>query len=207
MAASRWFIALVLLLGSCKEENTNRSDDPLVMHKTEEKKPTVSDEYLALEGHFHNVLLPVQQMKSSDADLYWFIVSWMGTNYNTPDWQDYGKEGWRTKAKRKGIDCSGFARIMQDQIFSKKVRGGSQGILNQYCERLDKNDLKKGDLLFFRAPKSKNDRIVHVGVYLEEGYFVHATSKKSASLGLGLNINNLAEENWTEEFVTGGRVK
>ena len=202
----KWFVYvfIVLQILSCKDKpqqvKSNKASSAIQV-------PEISKELLALEAHFQHILDPVQNLKTSDSEVYWFMVSWMGTNYGTPNWEGYDKEGWKNRTKKKGIDCSGFARVMLDELFHKKVRGGSQGILNTYCKRIDSDDLEMGDLVFFRAPYAKNDRIVHVGVYLKNDWFVHATSKKSASDGLGLNINNLEESNWSKEFVTGGRVQ
>ena len=58
-------------------------------------------------------------------------------------------------------------------------------------------------MFFFRAPYAPNDNIVHVGVYLQNSYLVHATSKKFAARGLGLFISSIKEENWAKEFVYG----
>ncbi len=167
----------------------------------------ISKELLDLELAYQDMLLPIISLKEDQTKMYWFIVSWLKTSYSTPDWTGYYSEEWKEKTKKKGIDCSGFARVMMDQVFQKEISGSSQGILNQQCIRIERNSLKMGDLVFFRAPYSNNDKIVHVGVYLQNGYFVHATSKKSASKGLGLSVNSLQEKHWSEDFVAGGRVK
>ncbi len=96
---------------------------------------------------------------------------------------------------------------MQDKIFGKKIYGGSRGIFETYCTSIDATSLAMGDLVFFRAPYAENDGIVHVGVYLLDGFFVHATSTKSAAKGRGLSINSLEDENWAKDFVMGGKVK
>lgn len=169
--------------------------------------PEISKELMQLESSYVQLLEPILELKKIDPDTYWFIVSWLNTNYRTPDWNGYSKEGWRELTKARGIDCSGFARVMQDQIFNKKIRGGSQGILDNYCYPKKKEKLEKGDLVFFKAHKSKNNRITHVGIYLFDGYFVHATSPESAAKGLGLNVNSLNEPYWAQDFISGGEIK
>lgn len=173
----------------------------------EKEEPEISQLNRTLESKYSNVLEPITNLKTSHEDVYWFIVSWMGTNYRTPIWEGYNTTDWVVKTKERGIDCSGFARVMLKEMFGKQVRGGSQGILEHYCIPISKSQLEMGDLVFFRAPYSQNDRIVHVGVYLKDGYFVHATSTRSAAEGLGLNINSLDETNWSNEYVSGGKVK
>ncbi|MEO1517746.1 MAG: NlpC/P60 family protein [Bacteroidota bacterium] len=167
----------------------------------------LSEDSLVMEQMYADMLEPIASLKSSDPNIYWFIVSWLNTAYKTPDWSGYGEPGWRQQAKRKGVDCSGFTRVMQDKIWNRKISGGSQGLLDHYCNRIDQSSLTMGDLVFFRAPYSENDRIVHVGIYLMDDFFVHATSTKSAEEGRGLMINSLQEENWAKEFVTGGTIK
>jgi hypothetical protein len=171
------------------------------------EKLNISNEDLALENSYNEMLQPISALKLSHPKIYWFIVSWLGTNYRTPKWTGYSSDGWQEKTKTRGIDCSGFARVMQDKIFNKRIRGGSQGILNRYCIPISAKELELGDLVFFRAPGAKGKRIVHMGVYLVDGYFVHATSAKSAINGLGLNVNSLNEKMWSEDFVTGGKIK
>ena len=167
----------------------------------------MSEDSLVMEKVYSEMLKPIASLKSTDPKIYWFIVSWLNTKYKTPNWDNYDSADWRMNTKKRGIDCSGFSRVMEDQVFGKKIYGGSQGILDKYCTPVDKASLTMGDLVFFRAPYSETDKIVHVGVYLMDDLFVHATSEKSAAKGKGLNINSLNEENWAKELVTGGKIK
>jgi hypothetical protein len=202
MSQARLSILLVMLIlisvVSCKSEREKEKEiDPII----------ISNELLELEETYEDLLQPILELKTSDPKIYWFIVSWLGTNYKTPSWKGYQNHDWQKKTKIRGIDCSGFVRVMQDKIFNRKIRGGSQGILNRHCNRKKVDDLELGDLVFFRAPRAKNNKIVHIGVYLLDGYFVHATSTRSAALGLGLNINSLDEKMWKRDLVTGCTIK
>jgi len=132
------FILSVYLL-SCKDKKA----PPQSMNLS------ITDEYLDLETEYREMLEPVSNLKSDEPEIYWFIVSWLKTNYKTPDWTGYGKEGWQEQVKKRGIDCSGFARVMQEEIFDKKVRGGSKGIFNSYCKKISSSDMQMGDLVFF----------------------------------------------------------
>lgn len=167
----------------------------------------LSHDSLKMEAAYQDMLAPIASLKTSDPQTYWFIVSWLNTAYRTPNWDGYANyDSWRKKTLKRGIDCSGFARVMQDRIFGRQIRGGSQGILNTQCKRIPRSELVYGDLVFFRAPHARNNRIVHVGVYLMDGLFVHATSTRSAAEGRGLMINSLDEANWAAEYVTGGKI-
>ena len=196
-----FLLIVVILLLACRNNDNHQHTDQAIQSKWATK------ENIDLESRYSDMLEPIISIKSERPEIYWFIVSWLNTNYRTPNWRGYGSKEWKAKTKKRGIDCSGFARVMEDEIFNKKIRGGSQGILDHYCKRKSKKNLEMGDLLFFRAPYAKNDRIVHVGVYLKDHYFVHATSTKSAATGYGLMINSLEEENWSKEFVCAGEIK
>lgn len=209
------FLSIAILLSDCKNgdnrNDLNKVSSQEYSEETEQNKEveslSIPSEWIDLESEYSEMLQPIADVKKSNSKVYWFIVSWLKTNYKTPDWTGYYSEDWKRNTKQSGIDCSGFSRVMLDQIFNQKVSGGSTMLLNTYCTPTGKSSLTMGDLVFFRAPYSSNDKIVHVGVYLKDSYFVHATSTKSAAKGLGLSINSLEEENWSKEFVTGGKVK
>ena len=115
-----WFVSFAFIcLSSCKNQN---SEDILI-----------SETNLRLEDIHQEMLNPIQDLKTHDPKIYWFIVSWLNTNYKTPVWTGYGTKEWKEKTKKRGIDCSGFARVMLAEIFNKKIRGSSQGIFKKYC--------------------------------------------------------------------------
>lgn len=163
---------------------------------------------LTMEQTYGPMLAPIASLKTSDPKTYWFIVSWLNTAYKTPDWTGYENyETWKAERLKAGIDCSGFCRVMADRVFDKKIRGGSRGIYETQVEKLNKNQLQKGDLIFFTFPGSEDrTKIVHVGMYLMDDLFVHATSTRSASLGRGLSINSLNEKRWSGSYVGSGRI-
>ena len=64
-------------------------------------------------------------------------------------------------------------------------------------EAVDKRDLKEGDLVFFKIGST---RVSHVGVYLSNGYFAHATLRR------GVMISSLEESYYSKYFSSAGRV-
>ena len=58
--------------------------------------------------------------------------------------------------------------------------------------------IKQGDLLFF---KTNGNSISHVGVYLKNNKFVHASTSK------GVMINDLEETYYKKYFYSAGRLK
>ncbi len=95
----------------------------------------------------------------------------------------------------KGIDCSGFAKIIYREAFHDTLSGGSADIAKK-VRLLPKDNLQTGDLVFF---KIKRKRVSHVGVYLGNNKFVHAAIKG------GVQINDLNEPYYKRYFYKGGR--
>ena len=92
--------------------------------------------------------------------LYRFIDQWYGARYK------YGG------TDKSGIDCSAFSQKLYDKVYGTGiVRTARQQ--RKSSERIsDYDDATEGDLVFFRIHRI---RISHVGVYLANGYFVHAS--------------------------------
>ncbi len=62
-------------------------------------------------------------------------------------------------------------------------------------------NLKPGDLLFFQGTYSSRNYITHVGIYVKEGYFLHASSSK------GVILTNLLESRyWKPKFAFAKRL-
>jgi cell wall-associated NlpC family hydrolase len=72
------------------------------------------------------------------------------------------------------FDCSGFTRYVY-KLHGLNIprHSGNQarvGIKVTY------NELRKGDLVFFDTERRKTGKVNHVGIYLEDGKFIHASS-------------------------------
>lgn len=116
--------------------------------------------------------------------LYKNILPWIGTHYR------YGGHS------KKGIDCSGFVKAILDSTFSVKFIGGSASIAKE-VEKVDKAQLKEGDLLFFYNRNKK--RIGHIALYLGNNKFVHSACRT------GVIISDLNEPWYAKRFVMAGR--
>lgn len=90
------------------------------------------------------------------------IIKYMNTPY---------KFGGNSK---DGIDCSAFTQTIYGSCSLQLLRSARE----QYSQGItinNKEDLKFGDLVFFDTRKSS--RPGHVGIYIGENLFVHASSK------------------------------
>lgn len=90
---------------------------------------------------------------------------WVGTPYAL------GGEG------RRGIDCSALVQQVFSQAFALDLPRTTHGQVLE-GRRIDLDQLKAGDLVFFRPPGS----YPHVGIYVESGLFLHASTSQGVTL-------------------------
>jgi len=83
---------------------------------------------------------------------------------------------WGAVGKRGTFDCSGFTSY----VYKKNGIHIPRTSRNQakYGKYISRNNLKKGDLIFFDTSKRRKGYVNHVGIYLGNGKFIHASSAK-----------------------------
>lgn len=98
-------------------------------------------------------------------------------------------------SNKTGIDCSGFVQLTYKKIFFKNIPRTtlSQSSIGQQISR---QELTQGDLVFFKRSRSFR----HVGIYLENGYFMHASTSR------GVTISKLDSEYWEKLFWKAKRI-
>ena len=151
-------------------------------HKTKHK--TVSSIHKTNIGDYY----AAHSLKPDSAQspyLYYQVYDWVGTRY---------KYSGSTK---KGIDCSGFVCEMYKNTYCIDLNGGSRDLWPQ-VNPVEKNNLQEGDILFF---KIRRGQISHVGVYLGNNKFAHASVRS------GVIISDLDEEYYKKYFFKGGRIQ
>jgi len=80
----------------------------------------------------------------------------------------WGATGPRT------YDCSGFTqKIYRDAGINIPRVSRDQARVGQYVSF---NQMRKGDLVFFDTHKKRTGKVTHVGIYLGNGNFIHASS-------------------------------
>jgi len=186
------FLVLVLLLGSCgtKKKSVLRAPDK----RTEIRKPArvLSDasdsRSKSLSGskmQYYADLLGLSVQKLDNKKLYGFIDDWMGTPYRFGGTQ------------KSGVDCSAFANALYRQVYGKSLPRTSRG-MGDRVQRKYENELREGDLVFFSFGGKGID---HVGVYLHNRKFVHASTSK------GVIISDLRDAWYRKYFVRCGTPK
>ena len=81
----------------------------------------------------------------------------------------------------KGLDCSGFTQLVFRMNGVELKRNSSQQSKEGLEISIDPElkNLRKGDLLFFghRASEKGPERVVHVGIYLQDKLFIHSSER------------------------------
>ena len=72
--------------------------------------------------------------------------------------------------------------------------------LKSRSNKIAKRNLKEGDLLFFTSNRSKR-KVAHVGIYLKNGKFIHASTSK------GVIVSRLSEDYYNRHWISGGRIR
>jgi len=94
---------------------------------------------------------------------------------------------------KRGFDCSGFVwRVYQDVGYTNFQREPSQAMFNR-GKSISQNSAREGDLVFFYVPRSRKN-IDHVGIYIGDEQFIHASSSK------GIMYNKLTDVYWKDNF-------
>jgi cell wall-associated NlpC family hydrolase len=97
-----------------------------------------------------------------------------------------------------GFDCSG---LMQWGYGTEgiKLPRTSQDQYNK-TTRINKNDLKPGDLVFFKGTDGSKSGITHVGMYIGNNKFYNASSS-------GVKEDSLSSSYWSKYIAGYGRIK
>jgi len=142
-----------------------------------------SDDQESLAKDYLSQIMGVALSATSNMKLFHFVYDWIGTPYR------FGG------GSRKGIDCSAFTKELYSEVFNLDIRRSSRDIFSMVSP-VKKDELKEGDLVFF---KIHSRRISHIGVYLGNNRFAHASSK-------GVAISSLDDAYYSRYFYRGGRL-
>ncbi len=106
-----------------------------------------------------------------------YLKGWQGVRYR------YG--GYSTK----GVDCSGLTKKAYKELYGIEL---PRTVVEQSKagEKVDKQSLRPGDLVFFKTGIYSR----HVGIYLGEGSFIHASQSK------GVIQSSLNNSYWRKKY-------
>ncbi|MFA4916613.1 MAG: NlpC/P60 family protein [Syntrophales bacterium] len=96
----------------------------------------------------------------------------------------------------RGLDCSAFVKKIYNFFGVNLPRTAREQA--QIGMRVSRNDLEKGDLIFFNARQV----VSHVGIYIGDNKFIHASSKRKE-----VRVDNLESPYYDRHFVRAVRLK
>lgn len=99
----------------------------------------------------------------------------------------------------QGFDCSGYVQYLYKKHHVNLPR--TAWAQSKKGLEVTKQNLKKGDLLFFLTDKSRGIPVTHVGIYIGHGQFIHAASKKK-----GIIISPINTGHYAQTFVKAKRI-
>lgn len=129
--------------------------------------------------------LGINDLDLNYINFYREVAGWLGTRYRMGS------------MNTKGVDCSGFTKIIYNKVFEIDLPRTSIDMSNTVKETLKIDELLPGDLVFFATRGKKH--INHVGMYLGEGHFIHASIK-------GVKVSDLTDGYYKKTWRKAGRV-
>lgn len=127
--------------------------------------------------------LQVPKSEIKNISLYSFIDGWLGTPHKMGD------------MSKTGTDCSGFCNVLYNQVYKTKLPRTTRDIAAK-GKKVGGKQLKEGDLVIFNINGEKS---THVGIYLKNDYFVHASSSR------GVVISHLKSAYYQRYYAKGVR--
>ena len=169
-----FFLFTIVLLSSCKTTQQSALYDPKEVAQLSRK----------LGIHLSNT------NKEDDKNMYLYAQSslWLGVKYR------YGG------LSKKGVDCSGLTYLLYKDVYNKTIPRSTSDLSTMRMHNVSKNSLKAGDLVFFATTGDKK-KISHVGIYLKDGYFIHASTSR------GVVVDHLDTGYYSKNWRKGGRVR
>ena len=115
------------------------------------------------------------------------VNQWIGTPYRLGG------------LSKQAVDCSGFTMNIYSQAFNMSIPRTSDGQYYKYGKSaVDDHARKEGDLVYFNTLRNGKP-VSHVGIWLDEKRFVHASSSK------GVIIANINDTYYRTRYVGANR--
>jgi len=186
------FLTIAVIISGCTSKFNDNSDEQYLFQSASLEN-TIKQRELRFKKYKELAKLKKKassfdsQVYQSDRfdlnlELFDFYSEWEGVGY---------KLGGDSK---NGIDCSGFIQKAFKEKFGLTMPRTTleQAVIGK---EITKDELKSGDLVFF-----KTGDISHVGVYLEDGMFIHASTK------IGVTISELDNSYFSKSYWKAQRV-
>lgn len=141
--------------------------------------------YLSENGLVSKISKVSQNVGNRASDLVLNAMGFLGVPYRRGGTDD------------NGFDCSGFVRSMYEQTLGK-VLPHSAREQAAVTEKIEKQDLQPGDLVFFNTMRQT---FSHVGIYVGDNKFIH-----SPRPGKQVKVEDMRQSYWLSRFTGARRV-
>jgi probable lipoprotein NlpC len=101
---------------------------------------------------------------------------------------------------KRGLDCSGLVYVSFQDALGVSVPRNTWGLYS-WAEKIEINDARPGDLVFFKTTGRGN--VSHVGILVGNRRFIHSASEGPVT---GVIYSSLDERYWSRTFAGTGRV-
>ena len=148
------------------------------------------DGWYRIEGGYVSadyILILDDSMSSLQAQIVAYARTFLGCAYV------YGGNG------PKSFDCSGLTKYVYKHFGYNINRTATQQLKNGVT--VSKENLQPGDLVFFNSTNNDVNKATHVGIYIGNGQFLHASNKK-----LGVTITSLSDAYRVRTYTTARRI-
>ena len=156
------------------ETKVYRKDETILSPAEIERAKTIQFKYA--------LLLDTEVELLKNMNLLQIIDEWMGVRYRL---------GGTNKA---GVDCSALMQTFFTALYGISLPRTAKEQYN-LSRKVSRTDLREGDLVFFNTTGG----ISHVGMYLQNNRFIHASSA-------GVTISDLFDDYWMRRFIGVGRI-
>lgn len=119
--------------------------------------------------------------------LYLEAAEWIGVPY---------RPGGESK---RGTDCSGMTSQIYKKVYHTRL-SRSTDEQKEESSKVSRRNLREGDLVFFTSSRSGR-KVAHVGIYLKNGKFIHASTSQ------GVIVSRLDEAYYSKHWISGGRIR
>lgn len=168
------FVTLVVLLSSCKTRQQSSLYNPKeVAHLSQKLGISLSN---------------IDKSDDYNMPLYAETSLWLGVPYRYAG------------LSRGGLDCSGFTYLVYQKVYNMEIPRSTGELAKMKMKSISKKNLRAGDLVFFATTGNKK-KISHVGIFLKDGFFIHASTSR------GVIVDHLDSGYYSRTWKKGGRIR
>lgn len=177
------FVASIILASCSSSVRFNSIGKSSTQSKTSDKRLTKKTPKKSSNNELNNKYEKYYKADELAEIIIGEAENWLGVPYR------YGGED------KNGADCSGFVMTVFNSFGYVLPRTAQQQW--EHIIPINENQLRVADLVFF----SNGNRVNHVGIYIGNGNFIHASTSK------GVIITELSKDYYASRLIGFGRVE